>query len=158
MRARRPCTGRRLESSAGCRTGPRKGGSRTPLGRCPLKQLGLIREDCRLRDWSLAVGRDGVCTIHCVRGRGGWWAGVGMPQLPFFLLAFWKEAGHTSLPYLGRNSHPPFHDGLTRLARPLHRSPGEDRQRAKERVDRDLQGYPHEVSERSGGSVATAEL
>jgi len=157
MRARRPCTGRRLKSPARCRAGPRKGGSRTPLGRCPLKQPGLICECCSVRDWSLAVGRYGVCTIHCVRGRGGWWAGVDLPQLPFFVSASRKEVGDTSLPDLEINSHPLLHDGLTRLAGPLHRSAGEDRQRAKERVDRDLQGYPHEVSERSGSSMATAE-
>ena len=158
MRARRPCTCRRLKSPAGCRTGPRKCGGRTPLGRCPLKQPGLISECCGVRDWSLAIGRDGVRTIHRVRGRGGWRAGVDLPQLPFFLSASRKEVGDTSLPYLEINSHPSLHNGLTRLAGPLHRSAGEDRQRAEERVDRNLQGYPHEVSERSRRSMATTEL
>lgn len=156
MRTRRPCTGRRLKSPAGCRTGPGKGGSRTPLGRCPLKQPGLISECSGVRDWSLAVGRYGVCTIHCARGRDGWWTGVDLSVLPCFVSSFWKEVGDTSLPYQERNSHPLLHDGLARLARPLHRSAGEDRQRAKKRVDRDLQGYPHKVSERSSGSLATA--
>src|SRR5882757_4341489 len=157
MRARRPCTGRRLENSTGCRTGPRKGGSRTPLGRCPFKQPGLISKCSGIRDWSLAVGRNGVCTIHCARGRGGWWTGVDSPRLPSSVLSFWKEVGGTSLPYPERKSHPLLHDGLTRFARPLHRSAGEVRQRTKERVNRDLQGYPHKVSERSGSLVVSAE-
>ena len=127
MRARRPRTGWGLKSSAGRRTGPGKGGSRTPLGRCPLEQPGLISERCGVQGWSLAVGRDGVRTIHCARGRSGWCTGVDLPQLPF-VSSFWKEVGDTSLPYLEINSHPPLYDGLTRLARPFHRPAGEDRQ------------------------------
>jgi len=68
-----------------------------------------------------------------------------------------KEVGDTSLPYPERNSHPPLHDGLARLARPLHRSAGEDRQRVEERVDRDMQGYSYEVSDRNKYSSATLQ-
>ena len=83
--------------------------------------------------------------------------GGKLASVTSFVSQSWKEVGDIRLPNLERNSHPPLYNGLARLARPLRRSAGKDGQRTEERVDRDLQGYPHKVGERSRGPVATAE-